>query len=138
VTTTYAPDVIGFAVSLLSGIVSGTILAGVPIRGGMLEPGDGPPAILLEEAGAIHDSGVAAYLPFRVALTTFGVDEETAAAMWREAAFLLHRRRPAVVNGVMAGGIFDETGPQPRRDPGTSWAARWGVFGFYMADQVTA
>lgn len=130
-------DVLVFAKALLTLRGSGTLIDGVPIWPYYLEPTADLPCILLEEAGAIHEPGVAAYLPFRVAMSAFGATEEVSAALWRVAMFVFHRSGQVTINGVMLGGAFDETGPQPRRDPNTSWPGTWGVIALYMADQVT-
>mgnify|MGYP001216041185 CR=1 FL=1 len=136
------PDVIAFLRALLLELAEGTDIEDVPVRGDRLEPGDNPdtvPVILLEDAGALRGRGVPAYLPYRVMVTAFGRTEKQAADVLRTTTDLLHDYGPLVDDDrVGLWKAFDETGPQPRQEPDTRWAARFSVFALYIPDAVLA
>jgi hypothetical protein len=125
------PDVIAFLRDLL--ISEGV---GVEVRGGRGEPDDVPPFIVLEEAGALRDKSLPAYLPFRVGMTCFGLTEREASELYRTTTDILHRLGPLIENGVGMLRAYDETGPQPRDQAETRWPARYGVIGLYMVDTL--
>lgn len=137
-TVAVQPDVIAFAIALLED--AGTEeLEGVVFRGGKFEPEDDPrvnPIAVLEEAGWIRERGIGLYSPFRMGVTTYAVDERTAAAVYRAVTDYLHRLGPVVRDGVGLHRAYDETGPSPVADPQTRWSARFGVVDMYVADQV--
>jgi hypothetical protein len=122
------PDVIAFLRDILVDVVA------VPVRGGRAEPDDAPPFILIEEAGALHDMSLPAYLPFRVAMTCFGSTEREASELWRTTTDTLHRLGPLIEGGVGMLRAYDETGPQPRDQGETRWPARYGIIGLYLVD----
>lgn len=123
-----------FAQAFLQARATGTALEGVAVRVGRAEDSDQPPFLLLEQAGEIHDRGLPAYLPARVSVTAFGLDEDQAILLYRAASDLFHRVGPVVIDGVGMWKAFDETGPQPREETNTNWSARYGVIAIYMAD----
>jgi hypothetical protein len=130
------PDVVEFVRTWLEGEAGGTSLEGTPIRAYEPQGYDTPPYVLLEDAGFIRDRGVPAYLPFRLSLTAFGRTETEAAALYRSATNLLHDAKNVLVGGVGFWGAFDETGSQPRNDPGSKWPARFGITDLYMPDRA--
>lgn len=132
------PDVVTFIKDWMDTQKAGTTLADYLIRAYESQGHDEPPYIVLEDAGALRDRGVPAYLPYRLSLTAFGRTETEAAALYRSATNLLHDAKNVLVNGVGFWGAFDETGPQPRRDPDSRWPARFGIVDLYMPDRAIA
>jgi hypothetical protein len=130
------PDVVEFIRDWLDSQKEGTTLAGTLIRSYDMSGSDEPPFLLLEDDGHIRDRGVPAYLPFRLSLTAFGRTEKEAAALYRSATNLLHDAKNVLVDGIGFWGAFDETGPQPRREPETRWPARFGIVDIYMPDRA--
>jgi hypothetical protein len=139
-TTAVQPDLIEFAIGLLTDANSDA-LAGAAFRGGAMEPDDDPRlnlVVVLEEAGWIRERGIGLYSPFRLGVTTFGVDERTASAGYRAVTDVFHRAGPVVRDGVGLYRAYDETGPSPVADPATRWSGRFGVVAMYCADEVLA
>jgi hypothetical protein len=132
------PDVIEFVRTWLEGEAGGTSLEGTRIIAYELAGHDEPPCVLLEDAGFLRDRGVPAYLPFRLSVTAFGRTETEAAALYRSVTNLLHDAKNVLVAGVGFWGAFDETGSQPRNDPGSKWPARFGITAIYMPDRAIA
>ncbi len=130
------PDVIEFMRVWLDDQKAGTTLDHTLIRAYEAAGHDEPPFLLLEDAGAVRDRGVPAYLPFRMSLTAFGRTEAEAAALYRSATNLLHDAKNVLVAGFGFWGAFDETGPQPRRDSESRWPARFGIVDLYMPDRA--
>lgn len=132
---TLDPEPVLFVQALLISLQSGTAIEDVAIRVGRLESEDVPPVMLLESAGELRHTSVSAFLPARVSFTTYGRTEDEALLLYRATANLLHRRGPTLLDdGVGMWRAFDETGPQPREDPDTTWSARFGVMAIYMPD----
>lgn len=133
---TLDPEPILFLQAWLGQLAPMTAIAGVPVRVSRLEDTDKPPAILLENAGELHDRGLPAFLPARVSFTTYGETEDDAMVLYRTVSNLLHRRGPVRIGDVGMWRAFDETGPQPREDPNTNWPAKFGVIDLYMPDRA--
>lgn len=130
------PDPIGYVRAVLLQELAVSDDPGPAVRGGRLEPGDEPPVILLEEAGALRSPTVGIYMPFRVMVTVFGPTDREASDLYRTVTDVMHRRGPEIVDGVGLWRCYDETGPQPRDDPDTRWPARFGILALYLADQT--
>lgn len=131
------PDVPAFMLAWLATLMPSSPIAGVAVDVGRLDPQADPstaPRILIEEAGALHHPMAPAYLPFRLSVTVYGRTENQAATILRQFVDLVSRAGPVVLGGVGLWKALDETGPQPRRDPDTTWPARFSVLALYMAD----
>ena len=94
------PDVPVFVRDWLDSAKVGTSLEPYLIRAYERLGHDSPPYVLLEDAGAIRDRGVPAYLPFRLSVTAFGRTETEAAALYRSVTNLLHDAKNVLVAGV--------------------------------------
>jgi hypothetical protein len=129
------PDVPQFVADWLDSVKAGTRLADTRIHAYETPPHDSPPFVVLDDAGALRDRGVPAYLPYRLSLTATARTETEAAALYRAVTGILHDAKNVLVGDVGFWGAFDETGPQPRNDPGTRWPARFGIVDIYMPDR---
>lgn len=129
------PDVIGYVRTVLLENLAVSDVPSPEVRGGRLEPGDEPPVILLEEAGALRDPSLPIYAPFRVSVTAYGRTDREASDLYGAVMEVMHRRGPEVVGDVGLWRAYDETGPQPRDDAGTRWPARFGILGLVVADR---
>jgi hypothetical protein len=130
------PDVPEMVRRFFEEVAPGTTLEDVLIRAHDLNGNEEPPFVLLEEAGAIHSAEVPAYLPFRLALTTFGRTEAEAALLYRRVTSALHNRTNWLgTDGFGFWQATDETGPQPRNDASASWPARFGITDLFMPDR---
>jgi hypothetical protein len=134
-----APDPLGFLLGYLLENVEGTVLDGVPLRGGNTEPGDEPPMVLLEEAGHLRDRSVP-WQSVRINVRAFGplgpAGPRLSSELYRAVAELTHGVGPTTRSGVAVARMFEETGPQPAEDPDTRWPETFGVIVLEMADRV--
>ncbi len=128
------PDPVAFLAELLGSLQPGSALEGVPVLEDRIGA-EQPPFLLLQDRLAVRDRGIGAYLPARVRLAAFGRAPEEAAAMYRAASALLHRKGPVVNDHGRAWRVFEEVGAQPYEDPDTKWPSTFGVFDVYMADR---
>lgn len=133
-------DPVAFVIGYLAAN-GGSALAGVPIRGGSLEPTDEPPAVVLMEAGEIH-SRTLPWTSVRVQIRAFGPlgpqGPRVASALYRTVSDLLHGKGPiTTADGQRIARIFDETGPQPTVEPTTRWPEVFGIVDIEMADRRT-
>lgn len=133
------PDPVGFLRAFFVARASGTMLAGVPIRGGNLEPGDEPPAVLLMESGSIHDRNVP-WQTMRVEVRVYGGlgpdGPRIASELYRTVSGLAHGAGPLTINGTTIARMFEEVGPQPASDSTTHWAEVFGVIALEGPDRV--
>lgn len=131
-----APEPVLFAQAFLQQFAPDTAIENVPVRVMRLEQDDMPPALLLEPAGEVHERSLPVFLPARVAVVAYALSADAALLLYRTASDLFHRTGPVLIDGIGLFKAFDETGPQPRDEPNTTWHGVFGVIALYMADQA--
>lgn len=131
-------DPLGAFRAYVAARTAGTVLDGIPLRGGNLDPGDEPPAVLLMEAGGTHQRSVP-WQSTRIEVFCYGplgpAGPRIASELYRAVAGIAHGAGPFTVGATTVARMFEEMGPQPMVDATTRWAVVYGVFDLEMPDR---